>query len=186
MLFSFLSTSYKNMRFKISKQVAEIIANQSNFIHWNSLFQMRTQLLWWKEAGYSISLKGSYKTLKVGYLQVVISNDYSSFVPSMYPSSVDYFLKETHNSICPSGETSIEIISFLKSIEENIPELKSILDEHSGDEGRVTLLDFIKGLVHGKFKVEQFKTLVGIDELTKTSLTELTIWLFHDFHSVKI
>lgn len=168
------------------KQVTEIISNQSEFVKQNSLLQMRTQLLWWKEAGYSLSYKGSYKELKEGMLQVILAHDYSSFVPSMYPTSVDYFLKETHNSLAASAERKIKIVTVLKSIEENSNDLKTVLTEFAGEESRVSFLNFIRGLVHGKFKAKQFKGLVGIADSTELTFAELTIWLFHDFQSLKI
>jgi hypothetical protein len=168
------------------KQVTEILSNQSEFVKQNSLLQMRTQLLWWKEAGYSLSFKGSYKELKEGMLQVILALDYSSFVPSMYPTSVDYFLKETHNSLSALAERKIKIVDVLKSIEESSNELKTVLAEFTGEESRVSFINFIRGLVHGKFKAKQFKGLVGIADSTELTFAELTIWLFHDFHSLKI
>lgn len=168
------------------KQAAEILSNQSAFVQQNSLLQMRTQLLWWKEAGYSLSFKSSYKEMKEGMLQVTLAHDYSSFIPSIYPVSVDYFLKETHNKLSMEPEKKTKIADLLKLIEESCNELKTVLVEFTGEQNRVSVINFIRGLVYGKFKAKQFKGLVGIADSTEMTLAEFTIWLFHDFHSIKL
>jgi len=172
---------------KVSKkQVAEITASQKDFIRQNSLLQMRTQLLWWKEASYSPSIKSSYGGLRDGILQTVLAYDYSSFIPLMYPISVDYFLKETHKLLSVSAEKKVKISDILKLIEAGRESLKSVLLDYSGEEARIALMNFIAGLVHEKYKAKQFKNFVGIPDTTELSFSEFTIWLFHDFHSAKI
>ncbi len=166
-------------------QAAEIKSSQIEFIRQNSLLQMRTQLLWWKEAGYSTSLKAGYNELKDGVLQVILARDYSSFVPEMYPSSVDYFLKEAHQSYRSVEGIKIKISDILKSIEKNSTELKPVLTEDLAGGSRILFVNFIIGLVHGKYQLKQFKSVVGITESTELTFTEFTIWLFHDFHTLK-
>ncbi len=168
------------------KQASELISHQTEFIHQNILMQMRTKLLWWKEACYSTSFKGSYKELKDGELQIVIAIDYSSFVPVMYPTCVDYFLKETHNSLSSSGDKKNKISEILKLIEQGNTILKDIISEYSGGEGRISFINFIKGLVHGKFQAKQFKSLVGVADSTELTFAEFTLWIFHDLHSLKL
>ncbi len=167
-------------------QATEIRNNQADFIFQNSLLQMRTQLLWWKEAGYSISLKAGYKDLQNGILQIVLAKDYSSFVPEMYPVSVDYFLKETHNSLVKSQEKKVKISDILRLIESNSENLKTILEEYTGDERRTSVLNFIRSIVYGKYKINQLKEIVGITDSIELTYAEFTVWLFHDFHSLKI
>ena len=170
----------------LKKQAKEILINQGDFIYANNLFQMRTKLLWWKEACYSSSLKGSYKELKTGMLEVIMAHDYSSLVPVMYPNSVDYFLKETHNGLRTTVEKKVPVSEILKLIEEDKTNLKPILTENAGEEKRISFINFINGLVHEKYKVSQFKDIVGVDESTELTFAELTIWLFHDLHVIKI
>lgn len=170
----------------LKKQVTEIKESQKTFLYLNSLMQMRTQLLWWKESGYSLSFKDSYKKLNEGALQVTLAFDYSSFIPEMYPISVDYFLSETHKSYTANGEKRDAISDLLKMIEQEKPTLKNIIPEYKGGEDRISLMNFIQGLVHGKFQVKQFKGLVGVANTAKITLNELTLWLFHDLHCTKL
>ncbi len=170
----------------LKNQATEIRNNQADFIFQNTLLQMRTQLLWWKEAGFSISLKSGYKDLQNGVLQIVLAKDYSSFVPEMYPLSVDYFLKETHNSLVKSQEKKIKISEILKLVESNSENLKTILEEYAGEERRTSFLNFIRSIVYGKYKINQIKEIVGITDSIELTYAEFTVWLFHDFHSLKI
>jgi hypothetical protein len=170
----------------LKKQANEIRSNQIEFVRQNGLLQMRTQLLWWKEAGYSLSLKKSYKDLKEGILQVALALDYSHFVPDMYPKSVDYFLKETHNCLIASGEKKAKISDILKSVESSKSDLLNILPEYEVDGNRVLLINFLRGLIYGKFTPKQFKSSLGIADSTELTYTDFTIWLFHDLHSLKL
>jgi hypothetical protein len=169
----------------LKKQIAEILSGHP-FQYQNRLHQMRVQLLWWKEAGYSSSLKRSYKELKDTILQIVLAFDYSFFVPVMYPTSVDYFLKETLNSLSSSGDKKIKISDILKSIEKEGSELTKIFPEFTRTEGRISFMNFIQGFVSGRFKANQFKILVGITDSTLLTYEEFTLWLFHDLQSLKL
>ncbi len=152
----------------------------------NNLSQMRTQLLWWKEACYSSSLKQSYRELKEGLLQVALANDYSSFVPFIYPTSADYFLNEIHRVLTSEEGKRMKISEILKLIEAASEELKTIFDEHKAKEGRVSLINFLKELVWNRHKPTQIKNLVGISATTEITLAEFTLWLFHDLQALKI
>jgi len=83
--------------------------NQKEFVSQVSLMQMRTQLLWWKESGYSPSQKGTYKNMKDGQLEILLAYDYSDFIPEMYPVSVDYFLIEALNSLSTNADKKTKI-----------------------------------------------------------------------------
>jgi hypothetical protein len=170
----------------LKKQVAEISSNQSEFIQHNSLLQMRTQLLWWKEAGYSSSLRKSYRDLEDGILQIILANDYSNFIPELYPSSVDYFLRETHNSLSPEGNKKIKISEFLKLVEPSKMDVQKFLSDSIDNGGRISFYSFLNGLVWGRFDAKQFKNLVGISDSTELTYADITQWLFNDLHVVKI
>lgn len=163
-----------------------LFQTQSDIIERNSLLQMRTQLLWWKESCYSISLKQSYRGLQNGLLQISLANDYSFFVPTIFPTSADYFLKETHKALVKDENKKIKVSEILKQIEDSRAELKNIFTEPSTELGRISLLNFIKGLVWNKYTSEQFKTFVGFTDNAEMSLSDFTLWLFHDLQSLKI
>lgn len=170
----------------LKKQITELKENQKAFANQVALMQMRTQLLWWKEASYSPLQKATYKNVKEGQLQVLLAYDYSDFIPEMYPVSVDYFLLEAHKTLTQSGEKKIKISEFLKMVEKSTSDLKNVVPEIVNDDGRISFANFIQGLVHGKYQKKQFKNFVGVADTTELTLGEITLWLFHDLHSIKI
>ena len=170
----------QNSLTKILEQVQEEVSNR------NKSLQLRSELLWWKEAGYSSSTDKSYGELDKNILGIALAYDYSSFIPTIYPKSVDYFLKETYKGLKGSTEEVLTLEDFLKTVQDHKEELKSIFPEEEALVGKSTLLNFINGLIWNKHQLAQFEELVGIPLNIKLSPTELTTWLFHDFQLVKI
>lgn len=168
------------------RQITELKENQKLFANQIALMQMRTQLLWWKEASYSPLQKTSYKNMKEGQLQVMLAYDYSDFIPEMYPVSVDYFLIETLKSLSASVDKKTKISDFLKLVEQCHSELKNFIPDFTSDDGRISLANFIQGLIHGKYHTKHFKSLVGVADSIELTLAEITLWLFHDLHSIKL
>jgi len=166
--------------------LSELKLNQIQFLKVLSLMQMRTQLLWWKEAGYSPLLRGSYKVVNNGQLQLILALDYSNFIPEMYPMSVDYFLLEAHKYFSKVEDKKTKILDFLKMIEQCSSELKKNISEFISDNDRISFANFIQGLVYGKYEAKQFKKLVGVADTTELYLEEFALWLFHDLHSIKL
>jgi hypothetical protein len=172
---------------QIQEAVNKLLSQtQSEILERNSLLQIRTQLLWWKESCHSVSLNQSYRGLQNGILQISLANDYSVFVPTIYPTSADYFLKETHRVLVKDENKKIKVSEILKQVELSKAELKTIFTEPTIEVGRISLLNFIKGLVWNKYTSEQFKNLVGFADTTEMTLSDFTIWLFHDLQSLKI
>lgn len=161
-------------------QVQKEVSNRSQSL------QLRSELLWWKEAGYSPSTDRSYDELDKSILGIVMAYDYSSFIPVIYPKSVDYFLKETYRGLKGSTAEVITLEDFLKAIQENMEKLKLIFPEDEALTGKLTLVNFINGLIWNKHQLTQFEKLVGIPLKIKLSSSELTTWLFHDFQLVRI
>lgn len=163
-----------------------LIQTQAEILQKNSLLQIRTQLLWWKEACYSTSIKQSYRTQPNGLLQVILANDYSAFVPYSNPTSVDFFLRETHRLLTKDDSKKIKLSDVLKQIQTTSEILKTVFSEPNVEKGRISLLNFVKGLVWKKYTLEQLQECVGITENPDTTLSDFTVWLFHDFQSLKI
>lgn len=165
---------------KVLEQVQKDVSNR------NKSLQLRSELLWWKEAGYSDSTDRSYDELDKSILGIVLAYDYSIFIPVIYPKSVDYFLKETYKTLKESTREELTLEDFLKSIQEHTEELKPIFPETEALTGKSTLLKFINGLIWNKQQLSQFEELLGIPLNIKLAPNELTTWLFHDFQLVKI
>lgn len=170
----------------LKKQIRELRESQKKFTDKVALMQIRTQLLWWKEAGYSSSQKSTYKDMKDGQLHVLLAYDYSNFMPEMYPVSADYFLLETLKSLSADAEKKTKISVFIKMIEQNSSDLKAILPYYIVGDKRISFANFIKGLVQRRYQAKQFKNLVGVAGTTELTFGELTLWIFHDLHSIKL
>jgi hypothetical protein len=172
---------------QIQEAVNKLLSQtQSEILERNSLLQMRTQLLWWKESCYSTSLNQSYRGQQNGLLQILLANDYSAFVPTIYPTSADYFLKETHRALVKDENKKTKVSEILKQVELSKEALKKVFAEPSAEVGRISLLNFIKGLVWNKYNAEQFKNLVGFEDTAEMTISDFTVWLFHDLQSLKI
>lgn len=165
---------------KAIEQVQKEVSNRSQSL------QLRSELLWWKEAGYSPSTDRSYDELDKSILGIVLAYDYSSFIPVIYPKSVDYFLKETYRGLKGSTEEVLTLEDFLKTVQDHKEELKPIFPEEEVLAGKSTLLNFINSLIWSKNKLTQFEELVGIPLNIKLSSSEVTTWLFHDIQLIKI
>lgn len=153
----------------------------------NKSLQLRSELLWWKEAGYSSSTDKSYDELDKSILGIVLAYDYSSFIPVIFPKSVDYFLKETYKGLIEkSTDELIAFEDFLTAVQGHKEELKSIFQAEEVLAGKLTFLNFINSLIWDKNKLNQFEELTGIPMNIKLSAQELTTWLFHDIQLVKI
>ncbi|WP_339813707.1 GTPase-associated system all-helical protein GASH, partial [Zunongwangia profunda] len=165
---------------KALEQVQKEVSNRSKSL------QLRSELLWWKETGYSPSTDKSYDELDKSILGIVLAYDYSSIIPLIYPKSVDYFLKVTYKELNGSIEKELTLEDFLKTIQKHSEKLRPILPEQDTLIGKSTLLNFINGLLWSKNKLTQLEELVGVPLNIKLSPNELVNWLFHDFQLIKI
>lgn len=165
---------------KIQEQLKEIINQLLNKITTQSSLQLRSELLWWKESCYSNTLGYSYRDAQNGLLQVILALDYSSFIPFIYPQSADYFLKETYRGIISGEDKKIKLSEIFKFIDSSKETLKPLLIDESFEIERISLTQFVKGYVLGKYSIKLLKDIVGISENTELTLSEFTLWLFHD------
>lgn len=167
----------------LNEELAEI---KKEIFDKNKSAEIRSELLWWKEAGYSASADTSYRELDQSVLEIILAKDYSYFIPVIYPKAVDYFLKGTHKELKVITEQEMTIEDFLKTIQKHSETLKSILPEQELLTGKINLLYFINGLIWNKLHLTQFEKVVGIELSTKLFPSELVNWLFHDFQLIKI
>lgn len=157
---------------------------QSEIFQKNRFLQMRTHLLWWKEACYSSTLKKSYRGIENGLLEISLATDYGAFVPHIYPASADFFLLEFHKIL--TTDSKIKLAILLDSIKQHAGTLKEVFTEPIVDSARNTLLNFIKGLVWGKCDVSETKALTGLSEDIEITYSDFILWMFHDAQVFKI
>lgn len=166
--------------------LSELNKIKQQTINNNRFVALRSELLWWKEAAYSVSTDKSYYEINEEVLAPILAFDYSSIIPTIFPKSVDYFLIGTYKALCKNKTEEQKIEDLLKGYEIHSEELKSILSEPDLQAGKITIAEFITGLVYNKFLIKDFEKNVGISADTKISVMEFTIWLFHDFQVSKI
>ncbi|MBV2196422.1 MAG: hypothetical protein KUL78_07970 [Flavobacterium sp.] len=163
---------------KIQESIKNIVTKL--LLNNNNSLNLRTELLWWKEACYSGILKASYKEIPKGLLEIILAIDYSEFIPYIYPQSVNYFLKETHIGITIEEDNKMKISEILKLIDDKKELLKQYIADSEIESERILLFDFIRGIVFNKFSIKEIKKHLGITETTELTLSEFTLWLFHD------
>jgi hypothetical protein len=178
-----ITANFTQVKEKLNEAVNNI---QEELLLRNVLFQIRTNLLWWKEAGYSASLDTGYKAISNGTFQLAVAKDYSHYIPHEYPVSVEYFLAEALKVFSEHGNDSLKISDFISAVQSDADNAKKLFKEPTNLEGRQLLINFIAGLVYGKYNANQFKTVVGISEATEISSADLTTWLFHDNQILKL
>lgn len=170
----------------LKKQASELRESQKNFVRLNALMHMRTQLIWWKEAGHSNTFDSSYRQLGDGVLQLALAFDYSRFIPEVYPTSVDFFLQESHRSLTSRDEKKAKLSDILKTVEKQSDLLKAYVSDRNSSAPRISLVGFVEGIIHKRFQIKQLKSLVGVPDSIEITSNEFALWLFHDLHAIKI
>ncbi|WP_241314043.1 GTPase-associated system all-helical protein GASH [Chryseobacterium arthrosphaerae] len=164
----------------------ELEKMQQQVISSNKSLALRSELLWWKEAAYSASTDKSYHEINKEVLGPILAFDYSVIIPPVFPRSVDHFLIGTYKGLGGLSTDEQSIRSFLENFEPYKEELKSVLPETDLSAGKITLLEYITGLVFNNSSIEEFEKRVGISLDTKIREAEFITWLFHDVQLSKI
>jgi hypothetical protein len=158
---------------------------QNDLVLQNRSLNLRSELLWWKEAGYSVAMDVGYHEVNNSVLDIVMAFDYSNFIPIIYPKSVDYFFRSTVKEIVSDGEDLVDLKQFFKGLIDNSTYLKSLFPEMS-TESKIPLLNFIVGMIYNKYNVEELESRVGISTNIEVRRVDLALWLFHDLQLQKI
>jgi hypothetical protein len=145
--------------------------------------QLKTDLLWWKFAGYSSSLDNNYKSASKTIASLAMANDYSALLPAIYPKSANYFLKETYQD--NFSDENITFTDFFAVVEKEKEELRNFLPQKSIAEGRLSLYNFTNALIWDQLSAAEFQTRVGVDPKKAISNGLLNLWLFQDLHIYK-
>lgn len=150
------------------------------------ILAIRSELLWWKEAGYSMSTDNGYDNLDKKIMGLILAYDYSEFIPPIYPKSVDYFLKHTFRDIGAQPSDGITLKDYFDGVAENSNILKPVFHEIYLEESLSNLLNFTIKLINNEVKASDFSRFAGISLETKLNVEDLVLWLFHDFILVKL
>ncbi len=173
-----INTFFANLKPQL-EQISSSILQSSK-----SLYK-RSDLLWWKQALYSLRLNSSYRTLDPLTLAFAMAIDLANNVSPIHPKSVDFFLKETLRDVQGSkSDEKIAIIELLEQLQQLPNDEKQLLEDfYDENEGRKSLGACMADMVKEKINADEFYSRTGLEKSTSISWEELTVWLFHDFQA---
>ena len=145
--------------------------------------RMRSQILWWKEALFSVSKEMSYREMAPGEATLTMAIDLAACTPPIYPVSIDYILQETLLSCLESDVADQPIGELVKQLKLPAPQIKSFA---TIEKGRITFGAFVAIQTAGNTASDDFFARTGIPPETKVSYRRVATMLFHDFQSLQI
>lgn len=159
----------------ISKQM--ILGTQS--------IQRRSQLLWVKEALFSVGQKISYRDIPKSDLPFVLAKDMQSLITFIYPVSVDFFTKEILRNIINDADSKVSFSNLLEA--GKLKNIQSLLGtQTTTDSSRKSLINYIQRLTTKQTTIGELENETGIRPDSEISLSDLTVYLLHDLQSIKL
>jgi hypothetical protein len=153
----------------------------------NQVMSSRSQLLWWKEAMYSVSQQKSYREVEDILLPIIMAFDLYEQITTIYPVSIDYFLMETISKIAQE-EQKMSFEALIESI--NKSESKEVLSElffkKETVDGRIGLLEFIRNVLFDGMEISDLNKRVGLDPKKEVSILEFSVWTFHELQANRL
>jgi len=144
--------------------------------------ERRSQLLWWKETLYSKALHKSYRKLSPFESAIAMAHDLYYLLPSLFPVSVDYILRETYGQIYGAEKKEVKLIDFLTEVanEENSGFLGHYFKNNQVNNGRTDLPSYMRKLVFSKVDLKKdVVASLGIKPDTLVSYEEISLWILH-------
>lgn len=147
----------------------------------------RSELLWWKQSLYSLSLNTSYRSFDPLNAAVCMAYDLTEQVDPIYPESLDYLLRETLKDV--HGDQAAEerpLVDWLQdslSLHEKIQ--SALKDSAVQSEERQPLLNAWANVL-SLGETTHFFIETGIDKKAKLTISDLAVWLFHGLQAQKL
>ena len=151
----------------------------------NEYAQLRQDVLWWKEALYSTTLRCSYRALPKATAVVAMAHDLFQVVPAIVPESVVYLLAEAVHQLLGDVSTIQQpILEFLTQIRAEARGIQDIVNQGPKGAYRIPLLGLVELVVHGQ---EVSSALLhehtGLSQEIRLSPAELAMWCFRDLQA---
>ena len=152
--------------------------------------QRRTNLLWWKEALFSPSVRISYRELSPAEAAVLMAFDMHQQVPTFSPASVAAFLRETVVSLPtldPAETSSIRELVY-KTHDTNV--LSQLRTEAaklvSAPAGRCSVLAIV-GHPDAIPQLDDpgFRDRIGVKPNTALTLPDWSVWIFRELQAAR-
>lgn len=178
-------TSFVNeLLTEITKAVKAISASSAGM-------QRRSQLLWWKEAGYSPTAQKSYSHFRPEEATLLMVVDLTEQVPAFCPESVESFLYETvAGSAFHSSSQSVLTRDVISGVTEKplSPQLAERLAKWSRpSEGRKPLIEFLSNAyVAKRLDLSRLPTEVGISGELPMKLPDFAVWIFREIQALRV
>jgi GTPase-associated system helical domain len=151
--------------------------------------QLRTELLWWKEAMYSPSTGKSYRAQSpiLGAAQMAL--DLHRQVPVFCPESVEYFLREAAGTVFAAAAVARnplrESINALVS-GEDLGAFRAALRGFRQTSGRGPLVSLLADAFEdGAIGPKQCSAAIGIDGATEFTPADLSVWIFRELQALR-
>lgn len=147
----------------------------------------RSELLWWKQALYSVRLNQSYRNYQAIESALLMATDLSEMVDPIYPISVDFLLKETLRDIYGDEiNTKYKLKDLLGFVLKMKSDIKRIVQSYSDDEsGRKPFLNGLANLIKLSNDKEFFAD-TGINLDSEISISDTAVWFFHGLQASKL
>lgn len=147
---------------------------------------LRSNLLWWKEALFSNNLKKSYREMNAISTVIAMALDLAEMVSPIYPLSVDYFLKETLKGIYPDEvDQEVNVEKFIQESKQMPEACMELIDGISNKtDGRKLFFVALSNNVSDTSYNIYSET--GLSKDDKVTLGDLAVWFLHDLQAIKI
>lgn len=152
--------------------------------------QRRTNLLWWKEAMFSPSIRASYRSIPSSVAATLMAFDMHQQVPTLSPASVAAFLQEAVIALPRIDSTQKTSIHALVKEACDADALADLRKEAGNltvaPAGRGPLLALIgHGDVLPQIDDRKFRDLVGVKPDTALTLPDWSVWMFRELQAAR-
>lgn len=161
----------------------------SNIRQSSQSLNLRSNIMWWKQALYSKKLNTSYRTLSPVIIAVTMAIDLAESVPAISPASVGFLLQEALRDVAKEEvDVEITISTLIELLIKNAEQTKglfTLLDDYR-DKTRKSFASCILQVIDGDMEPSEVSNFTNIDLDAKISLGKLSVWLFHDLQAYKL
>lgn len=177
------------------KELVESVATSvSGVIAPMTTLKRQADILWWKEAAFSVHLQQSYRTVPAVLLPLAFAVDFAALLPAWSPIAVEHFLSEaflvqTAPGSAKSKTAKSDLRTYLDHLkaESQTSQLLDQLPEAVEDlNGRSTLLSFVRKFLQGKTDLEKLVTETGLFPSLEITNTELCVHLFREIQASRL
>lgn len=158
-------------------------AFENNVTNFHNRVLIRQELLWWKEALYSRTKNASYTEIESPIVcAMILAVDYSNIIQPICPESADHFLKQVLLSLNQSDD-EISFSQILTVVVQQKDEMENVFEVENRQDGIISVVDFLVGLVNNVYSVNEFSKLTGIDNDKTTLVSDFSLMIFHQLQA---